>query len=361
MTDLESVPNDIVELMGEMTERHQQTLVRLLAEVGEAGTRELIAKAQHRLLHPKEPVRENSPKTVRAALWEIIHEELTPPMFTRVFDVKAPPDTTFRQWPWRRIALRLGEHDPEPQQQVREILVVTGLRLVEETVAEAERIFATGGMFLPGRRRRRTLGGIFFHLIKQKMTPSQMKYVPSWQNKPPPKIQQQPEKPLSPEDLLPVLEWAARKEIYREVLAEQGEGRTMKITLVGRPGRVVEKKDVVITSIKLEKKFMTPRGVPQPLPTTYSVYIGRKQWNKVKQVMDDPEDLLVLEGYASYDPDMEGIVVSVTTCTTRSIQLSKRPPKQQPAAEGAPAEPGEGAEAAEPAAENPPDAAPVDA
>ena len=63
----------------------------------------------------------------------------------------------------------------------------------------------------------------------------------------------------------------------------------MNITLIGRPGRVVEKANVVLTSMqqKSDKAPSLPKGLP-PLPdepTTYIVYIARKQWRKVAKAI----------------------------------------------------------------------------
>jgi len=57
-------------------------------------------------------------------------------------------------------------------------------------------------------------------------------------------------------------------------------GNHVKITLIGQPGRIVEKADVVLTTMQNTKAPTLPKGLPVPPtePTTYVVYIARKQW-----------------------------------------------------------------------------------
>ena len=66
----------------------------------------------------------------------------------------------------------------------------------------------------------------------------------------------------------------------------------MKITLVGRPDKVIERGPCVITILQVNTIPALPKGIPAPAPvvTPYAVYIRVKQWRKVAQVMTDPED-----------------------------------------------------------------------
>jgi len=101
----------------------------------------------------------------------------------------------------------------------------------------------------------------------------------------------------------------------------------VKITLIGRPGRVVEKQDLVITMMtQMDAPKAFPKGVPTPpaTPTVYTVYIGAKQWKTVAEAMQNPEDRLIVEGFAAFDPGLEGMAVFVTNTTTKMLQQQKR-------------------------------------
>ncbi len=54
------------------------------------------------------------------------------------------------------------------------------------------------------------------------------------------------------------------------------------------------------------------------------VYIARKQWKTAAEAITDPDDSLIVEGYAAYDPQLEGIAVYATKVTTKKLQAAKR-------------------------------------
>jgi len=61
-----------------------------------------------------------------------------------------------------------------------------------------------------------------------------------------------------------------------EILTADGRPRTAG-GIFGRPGRVVEKRDLVITMMtKIEAPKAFPKGVPTPpaTPTVYTIYIA---------------------------------------------------------------------------------------
>jgi hypothetical protein len=100
------------------------------------------------------------------------------------------------------------------------------------------------------------------------------------------------------------MDWAARLEIVPELLTQAKEIKSVKITLIGRPGRVVEKGAVMLTSMQQGSKAPSlPKGLP-PVPeepTVYIVYITRKQWRKVAKAIRNPEDVLIVEGLPVLD------------------------------------------------------------
>lgn len=76
-----------------------------------------------------------------------------------------------------------------------------------------------------------------------------------------------------------------------------------------------------------------PKGVPAP-PTAFTLYIAKKQWIKVRETIQNPEDVLMIEGVAGYNPEMEGIMVNATTITSKLLQQAKKTAAPAAAAEG---------------------------
>ena len=98
------------------------------------------------------------------------------------------------------------------------------------------------------------------------------------------------------------------------------------MTLIGRPGKIVEKGNVIITAMQSKKAPSLSKQLPTPpeRPTNYVLLIARKQWNKVAEAIKDPEDVLVVEGYPQVDAKMKGITVFVQSATTKMLQRAKK-------------------------------------
>ena len=71
------------------------------------------------------------------------------------------------------------------------------------------------------------------------------------------------------------------REAVKEAENEKGQA-TVKITVIGRPGKIVDKGSCIVTMMESTKVPMLPKGLPTPthVPTKYAVYIASKQWKK---------------------------------------------------------------------------------
>jgi len=103
----------------------------------------------------------------------------------------------------------------------------------------------------------------------------------------------------------------------------------MKITLVGRPEKVIDRGQCIITTLESSKVPALLKGVPAPAQsaTPYAIYISSKQWKKVAEAITDPEDALIIEGFPQLDLPTKTIAVFTTNVTTKKLQSAKRPPK----------------------------------
>ncbi|MEN9933684.1 MAG: hypothetical protein RLZZ387_263 [Chloroflexota bacterium] len=125
-------------------------------------------------------------------------------------------------------------------------------------------------------------------------------------------------------------QWENRGTWMPEV-REAGKATTVKVTIIGRPGRVVERPGFVLFQVNHEGPLPSlPKGLPVPskMPaTTYTVYVSGKQWRTVAEAIKAPEDTLVLEGVQWYDHEYQAIVVMATRTTTKALQrAAKQPP-----------------------------------
>lgn len=98
---------------------------------------------------------------------------------------------------------------------------------------------------------------------------------------------------------------------------------TAKLTLIGRPGRVIQAGDCVITTLQSSGKLPTlPKGLPVPpaKPTTFVVYIAAKQWWRVETALADSGDALIIEGVPMYDEHLPGVALLAQNVTTKKQQ-----------------------------------------
>jgi hypothetical protein len=60
------------------------------------------------------------------------------------------------------------------------------------------------------------------------------------------------------------------------------------------------------------------------------IVVQQKQWNKVREAMQNAADALIVEGYPVHEPRFAGITVYAISVTTKALQAAKR--KEQAAA-----------------------------
>ncbi|MDQ7025592.1 MAG: phosphorylated adapter RNA export RNA-binding domain-containing protein [Anaerolineae bacterium] len=210
------------------------------------------------------------------------------------------------------VAKKLGETDKKPLEQIELLIEHVGKEVVAENLAEAVKIEADGGMMTEDKKRRRTIGGVFFYIIKAKLDPKiRARIFPGYgQNK---------------KHAGKVIAWDERLD-YVKPLLEEGEHGGMRfvvMTLHGRPGKVVIEGDSVMTTIAhTHGKTPLPRGVPHPPEdvTLYTVYMGHKQWEGVTESLEKyKSDRLIIEGSIFYDKETETIAILATRVSTKRI------------------------------------------
>jgi hypothetical protein len=133
---------------------------------------------------------------------------------------------------------------------------------------------------------------------------------------------------------LPAFIWEDRAALIHPLLQEPGEITAVKVSLMGRPGKIEERKDLVIVAMSHAIKSPTlPKGVPTPPadPTIYTIYVASKQWKRVEEAITDPEDALIVEGTAAFDPEINGIAVFAMNVTTKLLEGKRRQQQKEAA------------------------------
>jgi len=222
----------------------------------------------------------------------------------------------------QEIAQALGEQRAD---LVNAVVVTLGAERARLFLQQALSLETAGGMPTKNDARRRTPGGVFFQLIKDQVTPEERKTIFRQEQKR--KKKKRPAaKPAEPR--IPMT-WDEAKQLIAQVIKTPGEGRTVKVTLIGRPLKIIPQKDCVVVSLKGREPKTLPKGLP-PVPEgsaiTWAVFIVNKQWNRVKESMEANEnDALIVEGYPIVGKG--GIAaVMATSCKSVLMERAQRAP-----------------------------------
>jgi hypothetical protein len=237
------------------------------------------------------------------------------------------------------LAQQLGEDNPMALQQLGRLLRILAHEQIQALLAQTEQVESAGGMWLEKQQRRRTRGGVFFVLAREVLTPEQRDqvFLPKPGGKFSEKKQHRQDAPPKQATMLredgPPPALTDMPSSASDALSSPAKGvATVKVTLIGRPDRVFEKAGYVLTSLTSKPAPALPKGLPIPptVPTLYTVYIALKQWKGVEAALNDPDDMLIAEGFPAYDPELEGMAVFVTSVTTKKLQAAKRQQQATP-------------------------------
>src|SRR3712207_6490154 len=139
----------------------------------------------------------------------------------------------------QQLAAQLGETEKPPRAQIRQILQTIGPARTQAFVDQALEVEASGGMLVPDGSRKRTLGGVFFRLVRDQVSDAERRTIwpaPSWHQR-----TQRPKAQAAPAPApLPPFQWEQADEVIATVTSHPGAASTVKVTLIGRPGEIVE-------------------------------------------------------------------------------------------------------------------------
>lgn len=205
------------------------------------------------------------------------------------------------------ISNQLSETTDEAYEQIERALEVGGVDLIQDVLKEALDIESKDGLLLPDGRRR-TAGGVFFHQLRQRVSPEDWRRI----RRPP---STQPVVPTTP------LKWEDRAEAAQEAQTRKGSVIPPRVRLTGRPIDVKSRDEfVIVTMADDPQPIVLPRGVPHPesLATTYRVCILAEQWRRLDYALrNNPQDKLVIEGYVFPNDKMGTVIVLAKNAMTK--------------------------------------------
>src|SRR4051794_18945692 len=139
------------------------------------------------------------------------------------------------------LAAALGETEALPRRQLARVVRVLGEDRARALLAEARAIEAAGGQLVPDGSRRRTPGGVFFVLVRRAASPAERQAIFLHGALAPGGGQ--------PPRATPVFTWDDFAALGPTLRQGAGEATTVKLTVIGRPGPVTQRGDVVIVPL----------------------------------------------------------------------------------------------------------------
>jgi hypothetical protein len=205
----------------------------------------------------------------------------------------------------RWLIKRLNEQGKGAHRQIYGLVENADIALLHQVYQRTLEVEAAGGLMTPDGRRRRTIGGVFFFLVREAL-PSEVVekiFLKSWDA-----IHQQRRQLRDQE-----LNWSQRHNMLNHI-QQQGTIDNMKVTLTGRPGDAVQSGNTMVMQLThtLEYKHLKfPIGTPEATfsPVVYTVYLAEKLWKKVEAELANPDNLLTFIGVCQFDAETQTMAV----------------------------------------------------
>lgn len=226
-----------------------------------------------------------------------------------------PPPSPEGQALAQKLAVTLGETEEKPIIQLARAVDYLGPEKAQEYTAEAVTLAAGEGILTRDGSRKRTPGGTFFALVRQRLVNPKK----DWR-KIKPVMKQKAIQPTTLAEQMPML-----IEMTTRLKAGQGSGTTA--TLIGRPVTVQKQAQFVAFTVKEPKVPALPKGLPTfKGETKYLVLASTKHWEKVeKRITDNKEDQLFVKGFTTVQANFSGIVILATEVNTLgAMRTSKK-------------------------------------
>ncbi len=189
-------------------------------------------------------------------------------------------------------------------------------------LAETLQCEANGGMLRQDGTHRRTPGGVFFQLVKERATPQErQRFFPRTRT-------------TKTQTRLPVPTWDDLHVLVNTL--PQGDA-TVTLTLTGRPDSQAIQTRPTYVAFRMQGKDpgSLPKGlppVPGQAPITWLVVIALRQWTRVQESLAaHADDKLIITGSPVVTSDGTHVLLA-QSCTSVALQREKKQ-AQQPQAE----------------------------
>jgi hypothetical protein len=212
---------------------------------------------------------------------------------------------------------------------LRQVLRTFGPERTVAVLTDTLQCEAQGGLRTNDGRRRRTPGGVFFRLVKDRATPQER------QRLFPPPGPRHPQGPTQPHAPPQAPTW---EEVQADITTLPHGEATVKLTLIGRPALDAVQTQPTYVAFRLQGKAPgpLPKGlpsVPDQQPITWLVVMARRQWTRVQaSLAAQADERLIIEGHPVVAGDGTHVLLA-QTCTSMVQQRARKQSPPPPPAE----------------------------
>lgn len=215
----------------------------------------------------------------------------------------------------QKLAVTLGETEEKPILQLARAVDYLGAEKAQAYTEEAVTLAAGEGIPTKDGSRKRTPGGTFFALVRQRLERKK-----DWRKIKPVLKQKLLNRPAALAEEMPSL-------IEMTQHLKAGPLGGSKTVIIGRPGTLQKQAQFVAFTVKAQHPPALPKGLPiYRGDTKYLILAALKQWEKVeKKINDDKEDQLYIEGFSTVQPNFKtGIVVLANNVNTIGLMRQRK-------------------------------------
>jgi hypothetical protein len=216
---------------------------------------------------------------------------------------------------------RLREYNKNAHRQIFTLIENVEIDRVHEIYLRTLEVEKAGGLLTMDGERRRTIGGVFFVLVREMLPPELVDdvFLYSWGTAHQQRRQQREQE----------LNWSERSSIIA-CIQQQGTIDEMKVTLTGRPDEVIQNGSTVILQMThtLDYKHVKyPIGTPEAVlpPMVCTIYLAEKMWKKVEPELANSDKKLTVNGVCHFDPETQTMAVIVEDARIEKVKASKVP------------------------------------
>ncbi len=227
---------------------------------------------------------------------------------------------------------QLAQALQEPKRTLlTQVLRTFGMDRTTAILAETLTCEANGGMLTKDGSRRRTPGGVFFQLVKERATTQERRRLfprPARQH-------HKTSAPAQPRAQPPAL---TVNELHTFVTILPPGDATVTLTLTGRPEAQAVQTRSTYVAFRMQGKEPSalPKGlppVPGQAPITWLVVIDLRQWKRVQGSLEThPDDKLIITGHPVVTSDGTHVLLA-QSCVSMVQQREKKQTQQQRQAE----------------------------